>query len=84
MTADGLRRDPAWVKQHPGQEPVDGCNAIRPCPWVSCKYHLYLQVDPMRSGGVQMDFPARHVDEMAETCALDVADRGGAILEEVG
>ena len=42
-------------------------NAPRPCPWVSCKYHLYLEVW-----------------EMTETCALDVADRGGITLEDVG
>ena len=26
----------------------------------------------------------QHVQEMSETCALDVADRGGITLEEVG
>lgn len=31
-----------------------------------------------------MNFPDLEVWEMTETCALDVADRGGITLEEVG
>lgn len=57
-------------------------NAPRPCPYVSCKHHLYLDV--ARSGGIKLNFPDIEVDEMTETCSLDVADRGGATLEEVG
>ena len=58
-------------------------NAQRPCPWVSCKYHLYLDIVP-QSGSIKMNFPDLEVWEMAETCALDVADRGGITLEDVG
>ena len=58
-------------------------NAPRPCPWVSCKYHLYLDIMP-QSGSIKMNFPDREVWEMTETCALDVADRGGITLEDVG
>ena len=58
-------------------------NAPRPCPWVSCKYHLYLDIVP-QSGSIKMNFPDLEVWEMPETCALDVADRGGITLEEVG
>ncbi len=57
--------------------------AARPCPWVSCKYHLYLDVVP-QTGGIKLNFPDLEVWEMTETCALDVADRGGITLEEVG
>lgn len=52
----------------------------RPCPFVSCRYHLFLDVDQV-SGAVKLNFPEREPDELAETCALDVADRGGATLE---
>jgi imidazoleglycerol phosphate dehydratase HisB len=62
---------------------LEGGNGERPCPWVSCKFHLYLDVNPV-SGGVKLNFPTLEVDELAETCALDVADRGGAVLEYVG
>ncbi len=55
----------------------------RPCPFVSCKYHLYIDTHPIR-GSIKINFPDREVWEMTETCALDIADRGGITLEEVG
>lgn len=55
----------------------------RPCPYVSCKYHLYVDVHPVR-GAIKINFTDLEVWEMTETCALDVADRGGITLEEVG
>jgi hypothetical protein len=55
----------------------------RPCPYVSCKYHLYIDVHPVR-GSIKLNFPDLEVWEMTETCALDVADQGGITLEEVG
>jgi len=55
----------------------------RPCPFVSCKYHLYLDVNP-ETGSIKLNFPHLEVWEMNDTCALDVADRGGITLEEVG
>ncbi|GAC1361885.1 MAG: hypothetical protein NVSMB47_14110 [Polyangiales bacterium] len=58
-------------------------NGPRPCPFVSCKNHLYLDVSP-RTGAIKLNFPDLEVWEMTETCSLDVADRGGTTLEEVG
>lgn len=55
----------------------------RPCPWVSCQYHLYLDVNP-DTGTIKLRHPGREVWELEESCALDVADRGGLTLEEVG
>jgi hypothetical protein len=55
----------------------------RPCPFVSCKYHLYVDVHPVR-GSIKVNFTDQEVWEMTETCALDIADRGGITLEEVG
>jgi len=55
----------------------------RPCPYVSCKFNLYVDVNP-RTGSVKMNFPDKELWELAETCALDVADRAGITLEEVG
>lgn len=57
----------------------------RPCPFVSCRYHLALDIQ--ESGGVKVNFPDIEVWEMKETCALDVADRAegeGLTLREVG
>lgn len=61
----------------------DCAQGERPCPFVSCKHHLYLDVSA-RTGAIKLNFPDLEVWEMTETCALDVADRGGTTLEEVG
>jgi hypothetical protein len=55
----------------------------RPCPWVSCKHHLYLDVN-QETGSIKLNFPDLDIAEMKDTCSLDVADRGGITLEEVG
>lgn len=55
----------------------------RPCPFVSCRHHLYLEVLP-RTGRLQLAFPNREPWELEESCSLDVADRGDATLERVG
>ena len=47
----------------------DCLDGPRPCPWTSCKWHL--AVDNRRG-------------TPPESCALDVADRGGVTLEVVG
>lgn len=60
-----------------------GANAQRPCPFVSCKHHLALEVNA-RNGNIKMNFPDVEVWEMRETCALDVADYDGATLIDVG
>jgi hypothetical protein len=58
-------------------------NGPRPCMFVSCKHHLYLDVNPS-TGSIKLNFPDKEIWELEETCALDVADRGGITLEEVG
>ncbi len=55
----------------------------RPCLFVSCKHHLYLDVNP-ETGSIKLNFPELEPWELEETCALDVAERGGITLEEVG
>ncbi len=55
----------------------------RPCPFVSCKHHLFVDVSP-RTGAIKLNFPDLEVWDLAESCALDVADRGGTTLEDVG
>jgi hypothetical protein len=76
----------------------------RPCPFVSCKYHLALDINA-ETGSIHLNAGPRGsrtlqrrdrqgVEEwferasdavlgMPETCALDVADRGGVTLEEI-
>src|SRR4051812_24424460 len=62
---------------------ADCAEGPRPCPYVSCKFNLYVDVNP-RTGSVKMNFPDKELWDIGDTCALDVADRGGITLEEVG
>lgn len=55
----------------------------RPCPFVSCRHHLFLDVSA-KTGAIKLNFPGLEVEDLAESCALDVADGGGMKLEEVG
>jgi hypothetical protein len=55
----------------------------RPCPWVGCKYHLYLDVNE-HTGSVKYNYPNKDPEDLEESCALDVADRDGLTLDEVG
>lgn len=56
----------------------------RPCPWVSCKYNLYLDVG--KDGSLKLASPGREPHEVPDdwSCALDVAERGGSSLEDIG
>lgn len=58
-------------------------NGPRPCPYVWCKHHLYLDVNP-KTGSIKLNFPDMEVWELSESCAMDVAERGGTTLERVG
>ena len=62
---------------------ADCAQGPRPCMFIACKHHLYLDVNPS-TGSIKLNFPDKEVWELEETCALDVADRGGITLEEVG
>lgn len=62
---------------------ADCADGPRPCPFVSCKYHLYLDVKD-ETQSIKINFPHLEVWEMEESCALDVAEKGGLTLEEVG
>jgi hypothetical protein len=64
-----------WRPQTRG-DCVDG---IRPCPYVGCKFNLYLDVTP-ETGVIKLNFPDLDPDELGESCALDVAEDGGREL----
>lgn len=61
----------------------DCAKGIRPCPYVGCKYHLYLDVN-QDSGSIKLNHPDKEVWELENSCALDVADQGGMTLDSVG
>ncbi len=63
--------------------------AARPCPFISCAHHLFLDVS--RSGGIKINFPDLLGDDgaidfaaMPTSCALDVGDEGRHTTERVG
>lgn len=63
-----------------------GCKEVyRPCPFVGCKYHLYLDVSNDGTS-IKFNFPEIMPEQMdpRASCALDVALRGDHTLEEVG
>ena len=57
--------------------------AVRPCPYVGCRYNLYLDVDE-KSGSIRLNYPDKEVWDAAFSCALDESEKGGLTLEEVG
>ena len=57
-------------------------NSCRPCPWISCRHHLYLEVHP-DTGALKINFKGIDPDQMEESCSADIADRGGLTLKEV-
>jgi len=74
------------LKEIDGNRPktrADCVNSPRPCMFVSCKHNLYLDVNP-ETGSIKLNFPDKEIWELPYTCALDVAEKGGITLEEVG
>ncbi len=62
----------------------------RPCPYISCAHHLFLDVSPV-NGSIKINFPDLLDDDggidfaaMPETCALDVAEGGKHDLDRIG
>ncbi len=80
--AEGVRlADDMWYERPQSRaQCVDG---PRPCPFVSCKYHLYLDVKT-DTNSIKLNFPHLEVWELEHSCSLDVAERGGMTLEDVG
>jgi Sigma-70, region 4 len=76
----------ALLNEISGSRPKSRADCIsspRPCVFVSCKYNLYLDVNP-ETGSIKLNFPDKEIWELEYTCALDVAEKGGITLEEVG
>lgn len=54
---------------------------IRPCPYVTCVHHLYLDVNP-DNGSIKYNYPGKEPHELEHSCSLDV--NGELDLSEVG
>lgn len=52
----------------------DCTSSPRPCPWVSCRFNLYLDVD--KRGFVKLRWTHLEPDQVPASCALDVASEG--------
>ena len=61
---------------------TDCVDGPRPCPWLSCRHHLGADVNP-GTGALKLTFGDVPIEELEHTCSLDVADLGGATLEDV-
>lgn len=94
---NGEQQPSAWDPEPVRRLPLTraGCADLpRPCPHVSCRYHLYLDVKA--NGRIKLTFPeleqpqadgseARGVAGMlGPSCALDAAEAGPLTLEQVG
>lgn len=55
-------------------------NGPRPCPWVSCRHNLYLEISD--KGSLKLVFPDLEPEAMEHSCSLDLAERGGMTLED--
>ena len=58
----------------------------RPCVFVSCKHHLFLDVDP-ETGSIKLNRPdLEGPDQLGkrESCSLDIGDAGGSSLQRTG
>lgn len=61
-----------------------GKNEVRPCPFAGCRFHLFVDVRP--AGSLRLNFPhlgAGDMEQMADTCALDVSDRGASEVNKI-
>ena len=59
---------------------------MRPCPWIRCRYHMIWVVNckPHLWHRLSDDDIVAQILELPETCVLDVADRGGETLQNIG
>ena len=62
---------------------ADCASVPRPCPYVGCKYSLYLDVT--ETGSMIFNFPHLEPGQMPanQSCALDLAERGAMTLEDI-
>ena len=78
----------------------DCIHARRPCPWIMCRYHMIWFIfdsnlgKPIKACDRPMKYDPiknytdhqviKEICDMRESCVLDIADRKGCTLEEIG
>ena len=56
----------------------------RPCPWAGCRYHMAIAEYHADNGSLRIMAEDPLEMRATESCALDIAERGGITLEAVG
>lgn len=102
LSADALARalTSEWLERHPEAGPEDaphfqtsdGMNCARPCPYVGCKHHLLIEVNPDTGDMTKaVPFDETSQDDVgdvlsgrAQTCSLDVANEGAIAPKQIG
>lgn len=77
-----LHPDPDFEYQRPRTR-ADCMKMPRPCPFVACRHHLYLDTVEGRTS-IKFNFPDKEPWELLHTCSLDLTDRGVLTLDDVG
>jgi len=70
----------------PPRRRADCIDGPRPCPWVRCRHHLYLDATGDHGNGRAWRgrLAGAELEQLPATCALDVADDGPHRLHEIG
>jgi hypothetical protein len=81
-TSDILEQLPGGYGGRPTRR--SECPPTRPCPFVGCRYHMFLDITP--KGSIKFNFHEIEPWEMHNSCALDVVDKfpEGLSLKEIG
>jgi len=92
LAREPKRRLELWKEENDRNYPTDierpktraDCvDGPRPCNWVGCEHHLYLDVVGLSIKFNHPDVPPDELERLPATCALDVADEGGVRLETI-
>jgi hypothetical protein len=83
LSSAELAEEIEFAKKNRPRTRGDCVGVPRPCPFVTCRSHLYLDVNP-DTGNIKYNFPGLEVDELSVSCSLDVADVGPMNGDVVG
>jgi ribosomal protein L40E len=74
--------EPGFVEPPRPKTRADCVGAEKPCPYVSCRHHLALEVT--EAGSIKLVFPDIEPWELTHSCSLDAADLGPHTLDALG
>ena len=77
-----LRKDNERIDISERPKTRDQCPTERPCPFVSCKWNTFLEVNAV-TGNIRFNFDVP-VDELkVNNCSMDHAESGGITYREI-